>query len=71
MKTLKLLAVLPLALFSLATASIGEQSQPMQSDPEAVSCHEQSMCGRCGDHYCAKQCGETATSCPVDCGTAY
>jgi uncharacterized low-complexity protein len=28
-------------------------------------------CGKCGDGYCAKQCGETATSCPRDCGVAY
>ena len=26
-------------------------------------------CGKCGDGYCAKQCGETAQSCPKDCGT--
>jgi hypothetical protein len=26
------------------------------------------LCGRCGDGYCAAQCGETATSCPKDCG---
>ncbi len=28
-------------------------------------------CSKCGDGYCAKQCGETATSCPKDCGVAY
>jgi hypothetical protein len=28
-------------------------------------------CGKCGDGYCAKQCGETAQSCPKDCGVAY
>jgi hypothetical protein len=25
-------------------------------------------CGRCGDGQCVKSCGETATSCPADCG---
>ena len=25
-------------------------------------------CGKCGDGYCNKRCGETATSCPRDCG---
>jgi hypothetical protein len=25
-------------------------------------------CSKCGDHVCVRQCGETATSCPVDCG---
>lgn len=25
-------------------------------------------CGRCGDGQCVKSCGETALSCPIDCG---
>lgn len=25
-------------------------------------------CGKCGDGRCVPQCGETATSCPADCG---
>jgi hypothetical protein len=25
-------------------------------------------CGKCGDRVCVPQCGETATSCPKDCG---
>jgi hypothetical protein len=25
-------------------------------------------CGKCGDGRCVKQCGETPTSCPADCG---
>jgi hypothetical protein len=25
-------------------------------------------CGKCGDGQCVKSCGETALSCPVDCG---
>lgn len=29
---------------------------------------EQSMCGKCGDHFCNPSCGETPTSCPADCG---
>jgi hypothetical protein len=65
MKTLKVLSVMSLGMLSLATAGITMQSQ---AEPEAVSCHEQSLCGRCGDGYCAKQCGETAQSCPADCG---
>lgn len=33
---------------------------------------EQRVCQqRCGDGYCATRCGETATSCPADCGVAY
>jgi len=26
------------------------------------------FCGRCGDGQCVKSCGETKTSCPIDCG---
>lgn len=29
---------------------------------------ESSACGRCGDGYCNKRCGETAANCPRDCG---
>lgn len=25
-------------------------------------------CGKCGDRYCNPRCGETPTSCPIDCG---
>ncbi len=25
-------------------------------------------CGKCGDGYCNPRCGETSTSCPLDCG---
>lgn len=31
---------------------------------------ETNACGKCGDGYCNKRCGETALSCPKDCGTA-
>jgi len=29
---------------------------------------EVAACGKCGDGFCAKQCGETAETCPRDCG---
>lgn len=70
MKLSQFVPVVPLILFPLAPASVEELPQPVQSGPEAVSGQEQLMCGRCGDLYCAKQCGETAMSCPMDCGTA-
>jgi hypothetical protein len=69
MKLLKTLSVVSLALFSMAPASFVER-QSLLTNPEASACQEQAMCGRCGDGYCAKQCGETAVSCPADCGTA-
>lgn len=36
---------------------------------DASPCDVQvAACGKCGDGYCARQCGETAQSCPKDCG---
>lgn len=36
---------------------------------KAATATTTASCSRCGDGYCAKQCGETAASCPKDCGT--
>lgn len=37
--------------------------------PECVEAAKVNVaCGKCGDGRCVPQCGETATSCPVDCG---
>lgn len=68
MKSLKALSLSSLALFSMAFALSGSP-QPLHSGLELSACEEQAMCGRCGDGYCAKQCGETAQSCPADCGS--
>lgn len=35
---------------------------------EAAPVTSSARCGRCGDGQCVKSCGETALSCPVDCG---
>ena len=37
----------------------------VSDEPEDTS---DAMCGKCGDGYCNPRCGETATSCPKDCG---
>jgi hypothetical protein len=51
------LGSISLGLPGLADASTrGEQTQTAAA------------CGRCGDRQCVKSCGETATSCPIDCG---
>jgi len=35
---------------------------------DTAACEIAGGCGKCGDGYCAKQCGETAKNCPRDCG---
>jgi hypothetical protein len=72
MKVLKSLSLLSLALFPLTSTSVEQAaSQPAPAELQCAPAAEENLCGRCGDGYCAKQCGETATSCPKDCGTAY
>jgi hypothetical protein len=68
MKLLKFLPLLSLVMFPLAPAGVEQLPQPLLSDTEAVACQDSLMCGRCGDGQCVKSCGETATSCPRDCG---
>ncbi len=47
-----------------ATAITVDQSELMVNE----TIDEASACGKCGDNYCNPRCGETATSCPRDCG---
>lgn len=63
MKTIgaSLLSALLLFVTALAFAATPLEKEPCASTTAA--------CGKCGDGYCAKQCGETAQSCPKDCGT--
>jgi hypothetical protein len=68
MKLIKFLPLLSLMLFPLASSSTPEIPQQVLPTMEDVSCKDQAMCGRCGDGACVRQCGETATSCPADCG---
>jgi hypothetical protein len=70
MKLLKVLSVMSLALFPLAPVSVEALSQPALAESQATPCPEQELCGKCGDGYCAAQCGETERSCPKDCGTS-
>lgn len=41
---------------------------PVKPAPAAPAAVSAARCGRCGDGQCVKSCGETAQSCPVDCG---
>ena len=52
-------------MMSGATFLVAENAAPADSQTEVAS---SARCGRCGDGSCVKSCGETALSCPVDCG---
>lgn len=45
---------------------------PVPAADNVQACAEKGQttarCGKCGDGQCVKSCGETATSCPKDCG---
>jgi hypothetical protein len=67
MKVIKMLCLMSVAVFPLTPASV--ELQPLMTAPaECASTSQENFCGRCGDGQCVKSCGETATSCPVDCG---
>lgn len=46
------------------TAEVVELESPMVVHDDVAG----AACGRCGDNFCNPRCGETATSCPKDCG---
>ncbi len=48
--------------FYVNSGSANNSTCEMRQDVAAAAC------GKCGDGYCNKRCGETATSCPRDCG---
>lgn len=58
-------------LFAAFAAAALAAPSVMATSPNASqpSC-ENGACGRCGDGFCNKRCGETAASCPGDCGTS-
>jgi hypothetical protein len=65
------LVVTPVGARSIEVESPSEA----ESEPAALVCTSaeadndtEAMCGKCGDGYCNPRCGETATSCPKDCG---
>ena len=64
LQTISAAIVLTSALVAFGAGSAGGPQGSEHQPPTPA-------CGKCGDGYCAKQCGETATSCPKDCGVAY
>lgn len=63
-RKLSLLSLCCLLLISGATTVIAESAAPADSKTSVAA----ERCGRCGDGSCVKSCGETAQSCPIDCG---
>lgn len=47
-----------------ATVEVAGEDCATGADGETLA----GSCGRCGDGYCSKSCGEDAISCPKDCG---
>ncbi len=62
-------AFVALLIASGATSTTGATAVP---EPDTFMPAEAddslARCGKCGDNYCNPRCGETATSCPRDCG---
>ena len=56
----------------LATRSAEAERPRVDEAPVCIAAADDesgdAMCGKCGDGYCNPRCGETATSCPKDCG---
>ncbi|HEX8282839.1 MAG TPA: hypothetical protein VF588_05770 [Pyrinomonadaceae bacterium] len=55
------------AVFAVAFGTISG-ALPWTAADGGESCFSAGACGRCGDGQCVKSCGETALSCPRDCG---
>ncbi len=58
----------PLVPAAEASADAGKDRVAAAMPPAPVPAFATARCGRCGDGQCVKSCGETAQSCPVDCG---
>jgi hypothetical protein len=54
-------------LFSIGLFLPSSQANPPQLEERCTA--EAGACGKCGDGFCNKRCGETSASCPKDCGT--
>ena len=59
-----------IASFAMLLALAGFMPSSMAISPQTqnVCPVEKAACGKCGDGYCNKRCGETAASCPRHCG---
>lgn len=53
---------------AMCAVAFGTMSLSLPIGDSGQSCFSAGACGRCGDGQCVKSCGETAQSCPRDCG---
>lgn len=60
-----LLVAAAVCAVAFGTISVG---LPLLGADGVETCITAGACGRCGDGQCVKSCGETAQSCPRDCG---
>lgn len=75
-RSLKVFFAVALFLVVCVPLTTAVQPEPAASTDRVVAAPESpapapaaaARCGRCGDGQCVKSCGETATSCPADCG---
>ena len=69
--SLFLILFVPLAIaVQPESEAAAKPAAPAVTAPEAPAAPAAATvrCGRCGDGQCVKSCGETALSCPADCG---
>lgn len=67
MKRAKLL--LATAMFFMLAIGTGFYAKSAYfNEPMCDATASAAACGKCGDGYCNPRCGETAKSCPRDCG---
>jgi hypothetical protein len=61
------ISIVAFALFA-AIALYAPSSIAVDESGNSACATETNACGKCGDGYCNKRCGETTSSCPKDCG---
>ena len=61
------ISIVAFALFAVI-ALYAPSSIAVDEGGNSACATETNACGKCGDGYCNKRCGETTLSCPKDCG---
>jgi hypothetical protein len=63
------ISIVAFVLFAVV-ALYAPSSIAVDEGGNSVCATETNACGKCGDGYCNKRCGETTLSCPKDCGSS-